>query len=100
MDVFALRNRVLGDYHRYVESFLEIKDERIHEFVKSELAGGVLWPEALVQLNPSYEKGRTVEELVEEGLLHPLCRKIFRDEKTGGSIHLFKHQEELGQQPA
>ena len=31
MNVFELRDRVLDDYHRYVESFLSVKDDRIRE---------------------------------------------------------------------
>jgi len=29
MDVFALRDTVLEEYHRYVGSFIEIRDPRI-----------------------------------------------------------------------
>ncbi|MBI4832695.1 MAG: DEAD/DEAH box helicase [Candidatus Lindowbacteria bacterium] len=92
MNVFDLRDRVIDDYHRYVESFLNIRDERISEFVGSELKRGVLWPDALVQLNPSYEMGKTVSELVSEGLLHPLCGQIFR--KDDKSFRLYHHQEQ------
>ncbi|RMF69319.1 MAG: DEAD/DEAH box helicase [Calditrichaeota bacterium] len=91
MNIFQLRNRVLADYHRYVESFLNIQDERIREFVQQKLEDGHLWPEALVQLNPSYETGRSVSELVAEGVLHPLCEDIFQ--KDGKSFQLYHHQE-------
>lgn len=91
MDVFKLKNEIIENYHTYVESFLNIKDTRLREFVSKELSRGVLWPEALVQLNPSYEMGKTVSELVAEGLLQPLCKKIFQ--KNGQSFHLFDHQE-------
>jgi ATP-dependent helicase YprA (DUF1998 family) len=93
MNVFALRDRVIEDHHRYVESFLNIRDDRIREFVSSELERGVLWPEPLVQLNPSYEMGKTVSELVSEGLLHPLCQRIFL-QKNGQPIRLYHHQEQ------
>ena len=43
MNVFDLRNRVLDDYHRYVESFLNIRDQRIQDFVDAELRRGILW---------------------------------------------------------
>ncbi|HUU28982.1 MAG TPA: DEAD/DEAH box helicase [archaeon] len=92
MDVFALRKQVLDDYHRYVKSFLNIRDRRIREYVDGELSRGVLWPDTLVQLNPSYEMGKTVSDLVAEGVIHPLCGKIFL--RKGKSIHLYKHQEQ------
>lgn len=73
MDAFTLRQRVLDDYDAYVRSFLHIRDERIRAFVHRRLGEGVLWPESLLQLNPAYAPGPTVAQLVDEGLLHPLC---------------------------
>ena len=92
MNIFTLRDRVIDDYHQYVESFLNIRDERIRDFVSGELSKGVLWSEPLVQLNPSYETGKTVADFVRQGTLDPLCEKIFR--KNDKSIQLYHHQEE------
>lgn len=92
MNVFTLRDGVLQDYHRFVESFLNIQDSRIRNFVGEELAKGALWPEPLVQLNPSYEMGKKINELVTEGVLHPLCEKIFQ--KNGKPFSLYHHQEQ------
>jgi len=36
MNIFNLRDHVINDYHEYVESFLNIQDERIREFVCQE----------------------------------------------------------------
>ncbi len=91
MNVFELRNSVINDYREYVESFINIKDERIENFVKDELRKGKLWPDGLIQLNPSYEIGKNIIQLVEEGLLHPLCKKIFK--KNGNIFNLYDHQE-------
>lgn len=93
MDAFTLRQRVLRDYDAYVRSFLTIADERAREHVERRLSEGVLWPEPLLQLNPAYETGHTVTELVAEGLLHPLCAQIFTDER-GRPFRLYAHQEE------
>ena len=57
MDVFALRDRVVDDYKRYIESFVRIRDERIEKFVREEFASGILWPDPILQLNPAYEPG-------------------------------------------
>ncbi|HWR59701.1 MAG TPA: DEAD/DEAH box helicase, partial [Thermodesulfovibrionales bacterium] len=92
MNIFNLRDHVIDDYHQYVESFLNIRDERIRDFVSGELSKGVLWSDPLVQLNPSYETGKTVADLVKRGTLDPLCEKIFR--RNGQSIRLYHHQEE------
>ena len=36
-DVFKLRDRVVGEYRDYVESFVHIYDQRIEEFVRDKL---------------------------------------------------------------
>ncbi|WP_456326826.1 DEAD/DEAH box helicase [Palaeococcus sp. (in: euryarchaeotes)] len=93
MNTFELCRQVIKDHSRYVSGFLNIKDERIRSYVERFFESGKLWPEVRIQLNPAYAKGVTVEELVEEGILHPDCRRIFLT-KEGKSIRLYKHQEE------
>ena len=94
MDIFGIHQDVVDDYRRYVKSFLTIADDRLRAEVEDKLLkqGGVC-PDALVQLNPGFERGRSVVELVADGLLHPLCAEIFRD-PLGHSIGLYRHQEE------
>jgi hypothetical protein len=53
MDVFALRDHLIADYASYIGSFLEIRDPKVAEHVDERLREGVLWPEPLIQLNPS-----------------------------------------------
>jgi len=36
-DVFALRDQVVGEYQRYVKSFINILDHRLSGFVTAEL---------------------------------------------------------------
>lgn len=96
MDVFNLRNDVIGDYGAYVRSFLRIKDERIRRLVQEEMDGGFLWPDPLIQLNPSFEVGETLQELIDNGELHPECINIFRDKREDGTVgapfRLHRHQ--------
>jgi superfamily II DNA/RNA helicase/very-short-patch-repair endonuclease len=97
MDVFSLRDRLISDYGRYAESFLEIRDERIREHVAEQLRRGVLWPDPPLQLNPFYEEGGTTDALVDEGLLHEGCREIFRSGKDAGpgtALTFYRHQVE------
>jgi len=97
MDIFALRNSLVDDYAEYVSSFIEIQDERIRRKVDENLQVGILWPEPLIQLNPSFEPGPWIDELVQQGTLHPECRQIFRKQKTeqdgyGKPMRLHRHQ--------
>ncbi len=78
MDVFALRNALVSDYADYINSFINIQDERIRCRVEHELQRGLLWPEPLLQLNPSFEPGPYIDDLVDQGVLHETCRSIFR----------------------
>ncbi|MBE0418497.1 MAG: DEAD/DEAH box helicase, partial [Coriobacteriia bacterium] len=103
MDVFELREKLITDFSEYAKSFMNIADERIQAHVDEKLEEGLLWPPPKVQLNPAFERGASVDELVDEGVLHSECRAIFRRGKKEGStgsaavgepLHLHRHQEE------
>lgn len=98
MDVFRLRDAVIQDYAEYVRSFVQIRDRRIDDFVEKSLKAEVLWPQPLIQLNPSFEPGGWVDDLVERGVLHADCRKIFRiktvEDPVGSRMMLHRHQVE------
>src|SRR5277367_5993036 len=85
MDAFGVLNEVLGDYENFVKGFLEIKDDQIRSKVEKEIADGLLWPEPWLALNPAFESGGTVSELVGNGVLDPEATSIFRD-PTGKEI--------------
>jgi ATP-dependent helicase YprA (DUF1998 family)/very-short-patch-repair endonuclease len=97
MDAFALRNRLVSHYSSYIESFINIRDERIWARVEGELRNGLLWPDPLLQLNPSFEPGPWIEDLTTDGRLHPECRSIFRikpEDKPSKPLRLHRHQSE------
>jgi hypothetical protein len=85
VNVFDLRDRLVEDYADFTRSFVVIRDERISARVEEELAAGLLWPDPIVQLNPAFEPGRTIDGLVDEGVLHEPCRQIFRRDKSAES---------------
>src|SRR5206468_4279652 len=96
MDVFRLHDRLIADYASYVKSFIHIRDPRIEQHVEKSLGEGLLWPEPLIQLNPSFEPGEWIDDLVKDGTLHPKCSEIFRIKPTqsGASkpLRLHRHQ--------
>lgn len=97
MDVFDLRARLVADYQSYTQSFIKIRDRRIGEFVDNVLNAGAFWPEPLLQLNPTFLAGGTIDDLVEKGVLHPECARIFRIDKSdndhsGKRLLLHEHQ--------
>ena len=78
LDVFALRDSVVGEYKRFATSFTTIHAPDIREQVEGIYAGDRYWPEPLIQINPSYKCSTDVGALVESGVLDPGCADIFR----------------------
>ena len=98
MDVFGLRDDLVGAYREYATSFMRFRDDRVRDKVNEALDAGKLWPHPSVGLNPSFELGNTVGELVKEGGLHPRTEPIFRLDKdeadaVGTELPLYLHQE-------
>lgn len=92
-NIFDLHNDILSDYKSYIDSFINIADTKILDKVKAEFDSGNLYPEPLVQFNPSFESGGKVEDLVNEGILVDEFNDIFYDEH-GKSWSIYKHQAE------
>ncbi|MGH3563172.1 MAG: DEAD/DEAH box helicase, partial [Mycobacterium sp.] len=96
MDAFGVLSEVLGDYKNFVTGFLEIKDDQIRTKVETEIEGGLLWPEPWLALNPAFEPGGTVGELVRQDVLHPEAENIFRvrseQNPVGREITFHRHQ--------
>jgi len=98
VNVFHLRDQLIHDYASFVSSFVNIRDAKVREYVESEFAAGTLWPEPLIQLNPSFERAETVDELIAEGILHEGCSRIFRRKTSpidsGKEMRLYRHQSD------
>ena len=69
MNVFAIRDRIISDHASHDRGFLEIRDPRIREHVEGEIAAGLLWPGALIQLNHSKEVVAFIEQVADRGAL-------------------------------
>jgi len=99
LNIFRFRNELISDYAAYSGSFLNIRDSSIRAEIERRLDSGELWPKPLIQLNPAFEPGPLVDELVEREVLHRECGRIFRRDKTpesvaGQPLRLFSHQHE------
>ena len=99
MNVFNFRNQIIQDYSGYISSFISIAQPRLKEFVDGCFNSGSLWPDPLIQLNPTFKPGNTVRALVAEGVLDPACAQVFRREKTtavgsGEDLLFHQHQED------
>ncbi|CAM4399241.1 DEAD/DEAH box helicase [Deinococcus marmoris] len=99
MNVFSFRNAVIGEYQAYVSSFVHIRDADIREYVDRHLNDGTFWPDPLVQLNPNFQSGGSVGDLVDEGLLHAGCADVFRVARDGQRLplNLHRHQRQAAE---
>jgi ATP-dependent helicase YprA (DUF1998 family) len=88
MNVFQTHANIIDDYSSYIRSFISIADLEIRNVVNRELSRGKLWPEPLLQFNPSFEMSGSRDDLVKAGTLHPDIRDIFKGYK------LYHHQVE------
>jgi ATP-dependent helicase YprA (DUF1998 family) len=99
VDVFGIHHRVVADYRAFTSGFVEVRDRRIGAFVAAQLEAGVQWPDPWLSLNPSFEPGGTVTDLVGQGLLHAECERIFRvkqsrDDPGTTTLTLHRHQRD------
>lgn len=86
MDVFALRKSLIDEYSGFARSFTDIRAADIRAPIEAAYDDGRFWPDPLVQINPRFKPGRSVSELVSEGVLHRDCERLF-------PIRLYQHQE-------
>lgn len=92
MDVFSLRDSIVGEYRKFATSFTTIHAEDIRAQVEAIYAEGRFWPDPLLQINPSYKRGLNLETLISNSALDPGTAEIFRAD--GAPLSLYKHQEQ------
>ena len=78
MDVFSFRDRIVDDYEKFSRSFTKIRSDDIGVSVENAYRSGRFWPAPLIQLNPGFVSGGSIDEFVDSGLLESECRRIFR----------------------
>lgn len=92
LDVFALRDTVVDEYRKFATSFTTIHAEDIRTQVEAIYSEGRFWPDPLLQINPSYKRGLSLETLIANGALDPRTAEIFGVD--GLPLPLYKHQEQ------
>lgn len=88
MKAFQIHNSIIQDYKDYLNSFIQIKDERIKKKVEDAFQEGIFLPEPLIQFNPSFQISQSLKDLQKEGLVDSNLERIF------GSYNLYHHQTE------
>ena len=70
MNLFKTHASIIEDYSSYIRSFISIADPDISQVVDRALNTGKLWPEPLLQFNPSFDMFGGLEELIASKMLH------------------------------
>lgn len=95
--VFSFRDNLIKEYSSFSRSFSRIAAQDLFNEVERQYNAERYWPEPLIQINPNYQRKESVQALVQQGLLHPVCAEIFQSGKTEGHpspLTLFAHQLE------
>lgn len=102
MDVFKLSESLIGEYQAFSRSFVDIRAEDLQRKVDEGYATRRFWPVPLLQINPHYKDGGSLQELGAAGALHRETSQIFRDfrapsDAADRSLKLRRHQTQAVQ---
>lgn len=86
MQAFQTHKLIVEDYKNYLKSFTFIKNKQIRDEVDEAFKSGKFLPEPLIQFNPSFKLGESLDDLEKEGLIHSDLKLIF------GNYNLYYHQ--------
>lgn len=92
LDIFSLRDSVVGEYRNFATSFTTIYADDIRQQVDAIYAEGRFWPDPLIQINPSYQPGKDLQSLIDGGVLEPRIAEIFCSD--GKPVAPHRHQEQ------
>ena len=92
VDVFDLDEALLRDYERFARSFTRIRAQDVQEQVETLYSTDRFWPEPLLSINPRFESGDSIDDLVRGGTLDANTARIFNID--GKTITLHRHQSQ------
>ena len=99
MDIFNLDETVIDRYKAFARSFTKIRSRALKAKVDELYGTKRFWPEPLIQLNPHYADGGSIQDFVNAGDLEPECADVFRnpsapDDARDPTLKLRKHQQQ------
>lgn len=78
LDVFRMHRELIGDYRQFTEGFVEIRDRRLKDSVRSQSDNGAQWPAPWLSLNPTFASGGTVDDLASRNVLLSESADLFQ----------------------
>ncbi|MDZ4099225.1 MAG: DEAD/DEAH box helicase, partial [Methylophilaceae bacterium] len=92
MQAFDLDSSLVENYSSFSRSFSKVRAPDLKAAIDAQYADGHFWPDALLSINPHFEKGKTTTQLVAEGMIAPETAQVFR--MNGQAIAFHTHQTE------
>ena len=92
MKAFDFDHYLIDAYERFSRSFSAIRALDLKAEIDAQYDAGKFWPDALLSLNPHFEVGPSVDELVSSGDLDSGTGQVFRFGSSGIRFH--RHQAE------
>lgn len=92
MKAFDFDHYLVDAYERFSRSFSAIRALDLKAEIDAQYDAGKFWPDALLSLNPHFEVGPSVDELVSSGDLDSGTGQVFRFGSSGIRFH--RHQAE------
>lgn len=95
MNILQFHKNIISSHRSYIQSFLNIKDPRIADFVDREINNKKLWLEPLVQFNPTFEKGTSISSLGKEQVLQYILdpQDVYGPDFPGETFRVLKEKE-------
>ena len=93
LNIFDLDHALIKRYESFARSFSEIRAPEIRAQVDAAYNDQRFWPEPLITINPHFEAGQSIDQLVAQGVLDPALTKIFASGSDRAPIKLHRHQE-------
>jgi ATP-dependent helicase YprA (DUF1998 family) len=92
VEIFDLDKALIRRYESFARSFSEIRAPEIRAQIDAAYADQRFWPEPLITINPHFEAGASIDQLVAQNVLDPALSKIFAGSERK-PIKLHRHQE-------
>ncbi|AHW62297.1 protein of unknown function [Draconibacterium orientale] len=99
MNPFKVFQEVKHQYKAYIQTFQVFKNKQIEAYVHDQMDNGkLLWQEPIIQISKRFKAGKSIPQLIDEGVLHQATRDVFNltNTRTGERflIHPHLHQEQ------
>ncbi|MHA1426726.1 MAG: DEAD/DEAH box helicase [Candidatus Helarchaeota archaeon] len=87
-NIFLIAEYLQNTYKKFVKTFQKFQNGTIQDWVKHQMeTKDLLYKDPIIELNFQFEKGKSLQKLVQEGVLNPQIPSIFK-------IDPYKHQSE------